>query len=266
MKYALLFWAVIMPLLSAIPSLPLLAQERDRFSAYEKKHYISAQGDTLSYRLLCPEAIKPETAYPLVIFMHGAGERGCDNQKQLTHGGQMWLNPVNREEHPAFVIFPQCPAKGYWAYHKRPSSFEPDSMPLLEKPTREILAVKELIEEYASRKEVDESRIYVIGLSMGGMATYDLAIRYPHLIAAAVPICGTVNPTRLKDAKGVKFRIYHGDNDDVVTPEGSRHAYKALKSAGADVTYIEYPGVNHGSWNPAFNDERLLKWMFSQHH
>ena len=84
------------------------------------------------------------------------------------------------------------------------------------------------------------------------------------IFAAAVPICGSVNPDRLPAAKEVKFRIFHGDADDVVTVEGSREAYKALKAAGAKVEYIEFPGCNHGSWNPAFNYPGFMEWLFKQ--
>lgn len=257
-------WAILLPLLAIIPSQPLLAQEHGKADDYEKNIFTTTSGDTLNYLLLRPEAMKPGEEYPLIIFLHGAGQRGNDNQKQLEHGGPMWLNPVLRERYPAFVILPQCPATGYWAYQKRPDSFTPHLMPAQPELTDEMVAVKGLIETYASRKDVDEKRIYVMGLSMGGMATYDLAIRYPHLIAAAVPICGTVNPSRLKAAKDVKFRIYHGDCDNIVPVAGSRQAYKALKAAGADVTYTEFPGIQHESWYLAFADPGLFEWMFRQ--
>ena len=87
---------------------------------FQKETYISSRGDTLLYRLLRPEVMKPDEKYPLVLFLHGAGERGNDNEKQLVHGGQMWLNPVNREKYPAFILAPQCPETGYWAYTERP--------------------------------------------------------------------------------------------------------------------------------------------------
>ena len=96
---------------------------------FEKKTYISTSGDTLRYRLLTPLNMQSGQKYPLVLFLHGAGERGCDNEKQLTHGGQMWLNPVNRDQYPAFVLAPQCPPDAYWAYTARPSSFTPAQMP-----------------------------------------------------------------------------------------------------------------------------------------
>ena len=233
-------------------------------SAFEKKVYVTASGDSLNYRLLRPEVEQEGEKYPLVLFLHGAGERGSDNEKQLTHGSQMWLNPVNRENYPAFVLVPQCPESGYWAYTDRPSSFEPDQMPA-DVPLSPVFAtLKELIDTYLAMLQVDKQRVYVIGLSMGAMGTYDMAIRYPEIFAAAIPICGTVNPTRLSAAKDVKFRIFHGDADTVVPVSGSRQAYKALKAAGADVEYIEFPGVTHGSWNPAFTQPDFMSWLFSQ--
>lgn len=231
---------------------------------FEKKVYVTRSGDSLLYRLLIPETLEKGEKYPLVLFLHGAGERGNDNEKQLAHGGQMWLNPVNREKHPAFVLAPQCPVNGYWAYMDRPVSFMPSEMPA-EVPLSPVFrAVKELLDMYLARPDVDKDRIYVMGLSMGGMGTFDMAVRYSDIFAAAVPICGTVNPSRLSAAKNVKFRIFHGDADNVVTPEGSRQAYRALKAAGADVEYIEFPGCNHGSWNPAFNYPGFMDWLFSQ--
>ena len=231
---------------------------------YEKKTFVSTSGDSLNYRLLRPEVEKEGKKYPLVLFLHGAGERGSDNEKQLFHGSQMWLNPVNRENYPAFVLFPQCPESGYWAYMNRPSSFETDKMPI-EPPISPIfVALKELLDSYLTMPQVDKRRIYVIGLSMGAMGTYDLTIRYPELFAAAIPICGTINADRLKAAKKVKFRIFHGDADNVVPVSGSRQAYKALKSAGADVEYFEFPGVGHVSWNEAFNRTDFMSWLFRQ--
>ena len=231
---------------------------------FEKKVYVSNSGDSLNYRLLRPEVEKEGKKYPLVLFLHGGGERGSDNEKQLFHGSQMWLNPVNRENYPAFVLFPQCPESGYWAYTERPSSFEPDKMPS-DVPLSPVFAVlKELLDTYLAMPQVDKQRIYIMGLSMGAMGTYDLAIRYPELFAAAIPICGSVNATRLEAAKEVKFRIFHGDADNVVPVSGSRQAYKALKAAGADVKYTEFPGVTHGSWNPAFTLPDFMSWLFSQ--
>lgn len=231
---------------------------------YERSVFVSSLGDSLNYRLLEPEVMQAGEKYPLVLFLHGAGERGNDNEKQLTHGGQMFLNPVNREKYPAFVLFPQCPESGYWAYENRPQSFIPTQMPVGKEMPSVFQAVKELLDMYLANPQVDKSRIYIMGLSMGAMGTYDMVSRFPDIFAAAVPICGTVNPTRLSAARNVAFRIFHGDADDVVPVAGSRQAYKALKVAGASVEYIEFPGCNHGSWNPAFNYPDFMEWLFTQ--
>ena len=231
---------------------------------FEQKVYVSVSGDSLNYRLLRPEVEQAGEKYPLVLFLHGAGERGSDNEKQMFHGSQMWLNPVNRENYPAFVLFPQCPESGYWAYTERPASFEPDKMPADVSVSPVFVALKELLDTYLAMPQVDKQRIYIMGLSMGAMGTYDLTIRYPELFAAAILICGTVNPARLKSAKDVKFRIFHGDADNVVPISGSRQAYKALKAAGADVEYMEFPGVGHVSWNHAFSLPDFMSWLFSQ--
>ena len=232
--------------------------------SYEHKSFTAQDGTELNYRLLTPPEDARGKKFPLVLFLHGAGERGSDNEKQLVHGSQMFLNPTNRENFPAFVLFPQCPESGYWAYADRLSSFEPDQMPA-DVPLSSVFAtLKELLDTYLAMPQVDKQRIYIMGLSMGAMGTYDMTIRYPEIFAAAIPICGTVNPTRLSAAKEVKFRIFHGDADSVVPVSGSRQAYKALKAAGADVKYTEFPGVTHGSWNPAFTLPDFMSWLFSQ--
>ena len=250
-------WSILLVFLSL--SLSLSAQQ-----GYEKDVFVSSTGDSLPYRMIRPESMKAGKKYPLVLFLHGAGERGNDNEKQLTHGGQMFLNPVNREKYPAFVLFPQCPESGYWAYENRPQSFIPTQMPVGKEMPSVFQAVKELLDMYLANPQVDKSRVYIMGLSMGAMGTYDMVSRFPDIFAAAVPICGTVNPTRLSAARNVAFRIFHGDADDVVPVAGSRQAYKALKAAGASVEYIEFPGCNHGSWNPAFNYPDFMKWLFTQ--
>lgn len=231
---------------------------------YEKRTFVSSQGDSLLYRLLRPETEVAGEKYPLVLFLHGAGERGNDNEKQLTHGGQMFLNPVNREKYPAFVLSPQCPSEGYWGYSGRPDFSNPELMPIDEEASALLLSVKEMLDTYIALPQVDETRVYVMGLSMGGMATFDMACRFPETFAAAVPICGAIHPARLPQAKGVNFRIFHGDSDAVVPVECSRVAYKALKAVGANVEYIEFPGRNHDSWTPAFNYPGFMDWLFGQ--
>lgn len=233
-------------------------------NAYEQSIFVSLEGDSLPYRFLRPDSEKPGEKYPLVLFLHGGGERGTDNERQLTHGAQMFLNPVNRERYPAFVLFPQCPSDGYWAYISRPLSFIPAEMPVDQPEAPPLRSVKQLLETCMEMPGVDDRRIYIIGMSMGAMGTYDLVARYPQLFAAAIPICGTVNSMPLKNVKQVAFRIFHGDADPIVPVDGSREAYKTLKEEGVSVEYIEFPGCGHDSWTPAFNYPGFMDWLFQQ--
>ncbi len=227
--------------------------------------FTDSRGGELLYRELIPEGYDRAGKFPLVLFLHGGGERGDDNTRQLAHGSRMFTNPVNMEKYPAVVLFPQCPAGAYWAFHERPSNgFDPLTLPVDYEITPVLGFVMEMVREYVASGRIDTDRIYVVGLSMGGMATFDLACRFPDVFAAAVPICGAVNPERLPGAAGVNFRIFHGDEDDVVPPVNSRMAYSRLRECGIAVEYYELPGVGHGSWNPAFNFPDFFEWLFSQ--
>ena len=234
-----------------------------------KGEFISkATGDTLLYRYLTPQNPQKGKKYPVVIFLHGSGERGNDNQAQLFHGSGQFLNPVNRENYPAYVLFPQCPEGQDGVFAKTLESEEPQGMPLNPPLSNMMQTLKEFIGYYSSLPDADPRRVYIMGISMGGMGTFEMVARYPEIFAAAIPICGSVNPERIKQnavgVKKVKFRIYHGDADIAVSVEGSRQAYKALKEIGADVEYFEFPGCTHNSWNPAFNRPDFMKWLFKQ--
>ena len=233
---------------------------------FEAKLFITSNNDTLRYRELLPANFKSQQKYPLVLFLHGAGERGSDNQAQLIHGSMMFTNPVNREKYPAIVLFPQCPRNYFWPFEIRPDvKLDYGLFPVEYKISSILQAVKDLLDQYIERGSVDTDRIYIMGLSMGGMGTFDLVCRFPDIFTAAIPICGGVNTERLKSTAGkVKFRIYHGDKDDTVPVENSRKAYQALKSYGADVEYFEIVGCNHASWDPAFNQPDFLSWLFRQ--
>ena len=213
---------------------------------YESLKFETADGLVLPYRRVQPELQKSGKKYPLVLFLHGVGERGSDNMRQLKHCGEAFLNPHYREEYPAFVLFPQCPAKEYW------------SNPRMTK------ALRELVEDYLADYPVDKRRVYIVGISMGAIGTYALVSQCPELFAAAVPICGRTDPQQLYKAREVKFRIFHGDADNIVLVSGSREAYRALRAADADVEYVEFVGCGHESWNMAFNYPGFMEWLFAQ--
>lgn len=238
-----------------------------QYKEYDSLAYVSRRGgDTLLYRQLNPLQVEDGKKYPLVLFLHGAGERGADNRAQLTHGGMMFTNPVNREKYPAFVLFPQCPSDSYWPAPKRPDGFQRENpFPANAEISRPLALTKELIDKIVDTYPVDENRIYIAGLSMGGMGTFDMVCRFPELFAAAIPICGGIHTDRFNDfSSKTAIRIFHGDADSVVPVRFSREAFMKLKAEGANVEYIEFPGVNHGSWDPAFNKPDFMSWMFQQ--
>ena len=245
--------------------LVLTAFAGDKVS-FLKKQFTAKNGQVLNYRVLFPLDYDPAKSYPLLLFLHGAGERGDDNEAQLKHGGDMLAAYVNQKAYPAIIIAPQCPADpAWWVNYSRPNAeggkrVFPTNAPI----TRPLAAVKELLDSYIAKGVVDTKRIYVTGLSMGGMGTFDLVCRYPNLFAAAAPICGGVNPVRLANFKGkTAFSVYHGADDTVVDVQFSRDAVEALKKAGVEVRYKEYPGVNHNSWDNAFAEPDFLGWFFS---
>lgn len=229
---------------------------------YLKKSYIH-KSDTLPYRILYPENYNKSEKYPLFLFLHGSGERGSDNNSQLVHGSKLFTDSLNRKLYPAIVVFPQCAKNGYWvSINDRINGFDFGDA---RKPTPEMQMVVRLLKELQKTEAVDTKRIYVAGLSMGGMGTFDLICRLPDRFAAAVPICGGVELSRLKKAVKVPIRMYHGGADNVVSPEHSRNAYIELKARGAqNVELFLFPGVGHDSWTNAFAQEDFLKWIFSQ--
>lgn len=244
---------------------PIFLSAQD-FSPYQKKEYRYAEDKVLPYRILYPENYDKSKKYPLVLFLHGAGERGNDNEKQLVHGARLFLSADNRTNFPAIVIFPQCPENSFWSSvsvdrDKTPVSFEfnydnPATWPLD--------AVQKLTAEIIKSEAADKKRCYVTGLSMGGMGTFELVYRFPSMFAAALPICGGGDAGNYdKRVRKIKFWVFHGDADAVVNVKLSQEMVEKLKRIKAEVKYTEYPGVNHNSWDNAFAEPSFLSWMFS---
>lgn len=228
---------------------------------YTRHIFTDSNNLSIPYRMLSPSVVTDGDKYPLVLFLHGSGERGNDNESQLVHGASVFSNPVNLNKYPAFVVFPQCKEK-FWTGKIDARQFMPGAETPPESQTEEVLM--NLLDSLIASNPIDPDRIYIIGISMGGIAAYDMACRYPERFAAAVPICGAVNPERLADAKDVKFMIFHGEKDEEIPAICGREAYKALTGAGADVGYIEFAGTGHDCWSEAFNHPQLLPWLFSQ--
>lgn len=245
-------------------SFGLTAQD---LSLYEKKMFKASNGTELPYRFLLPAGYDDSKKYPLVLFLHGAGERGNDNEKQLVHGAKLFLTDENRKNFPAIVVIPQCPTDNYWANVNVDRTTSPLTLTFdyTRPETTALFAAIELVKKLISEERVDKKRIYITGLSMGGMGTFEAVYRYPKLFAAAAPICGGGDATHYsRKAAKVPFWIFHGDKDVVVNVKESQAMVTKLKSLKAKVKYTEYPGVNHNSWDNAFAEPDFMGWLFSK--
>ncbi len=230
------------------------------------EHHI-VKGDTLNYRMLLPKNFQKTKTYPLVLVLHGAGERGDDNEKQLLHGGDLFLKEEYRDSFPAIVIFPQCPDNDYWSKVLVDRSTKPFTFnyKFNEGPTNALTSVIDLMEEMVDKPYVKTNQIYVIGLSMGGMGAFEILYRKPNMFAAAVPICGGGNPDSVtKYAKTVPLWVFHGAKDDVVNPILSTNMVSALLNNGGFPKFTLYDFANHNSWDAAFAEPELLSWIFSK--
>ncbi|MES2790225.1 MAG: alpha/beta hydrolase-fold protein [Planctomycetota bacterium] len=229
---------------------------------YEARVFQNEKGEKLNYRLMLPQGYEANgtAKYPLVLFLHGSGERGDDNQKQLIHATGEFATPENRQKYPAFVLAPQCPDGKRWVEidwtlgaHKQ-----------LPEDSATIKLVLELIASLQKEYPIDQQRQYLTGLSMGGFGTWDLLTRHPEMWAAAAPVCGGGDETVASQSVKVPVWAFHGDQDTVVKPHRSRNMIQAIKQAGGQTNYTEYKGVGHNSWAPAYADPKLLEWMFAQ--
>lgn len=222
--------------------------------------------DTLNYRMLLPKNFDDTKQYPLVLFLHGAGERGSDNKKQLVHGSELFLNEKNRDSFPAILIFPQCPKDDYWSKLEADRSTRPITFKYKynEEPTKAMSLVINLMDGLVERPFVKTDQVYVMGLSMGGMGTFEIIHRKPEMFAAAVPICGGGDPLSVSNyAKSIPLWVFHGAKDDVVNPILSINMVSAILKEGGFPKFTLYDFANHNSWDPAFAEDELLSWIFS---
>ncbi|HEY4618542.1 MAG TPA: prolyl oligopeptidase family serine peptidase [Flavobacterium sp.] len=223
--------------------------------SYEK--YGTTAGDTLIYRQLIPDyAINSK--YPLVIFLHGSGERGSDNEAQLKWGVLNFASDQNMKLHPSIVIAPQCPENMGW------NNFSDENNSFQAKPTKPMELLIALIKQTIKKHPVDPNRIYITGLSMGGYGTFDAISRYPDLFAAAVPVCGAGDITKAPLMAHVPMWIFHGALDPAVSPTNSQDMLLALTKAGAHPGFTQYPEVGHFSWIAAYSDPMMMEWLFRQ--
>ncbi|WP_417885823.1 prolyl oligopeptidase family serine peptidase [Zunongwangia sp.] len=199
----------------------------------------------LGYLLYKPDGYeKSKKEYPLIVFLHGAGERGTDLQKVKVNGPFQYLKDGNKIE--AVILAPQCPAETYW---------QPEE-------------VAALVKKIIKKENIDPSRVYLTGLSMGGYGVWATGGKYPKMFAAMAPVCGAIYRPIYRNAQHLKempIWVFHGAMDDVVLPENSNNMVKALRDAGnSNVKFTIYPFANHNSWTETYNNPELYKWLLSQ--
>jgi predicted peptidase len=251
---------IAIAMLSLPSSLGAWQAKREWQTLLDKRTFTGERGGKLPYRLLKPDDYDAKKSYPLVVFLHGAGERGSDNDKQLIHGVAEFVRDENRKKYPCFLIAPQCPDGKKWvevdwgaASHHMPAE-----------PSQSEALVLELIAALQKEYSIDAKRIYVTGLSMGGFGTWDLICRKPGLFAAAVPVCGGGDEMQAAKIAQLPIWAFHGAKDDAVKVSRTRNMIEAIKKAGGHPKYTEYPKEGHASWVPAYKDAEMMKWLFEQ--
>jgi len=230
---------------------------------YEARTFTSSQDDTIQYRLFIPRDYDADRNYPLVLFHHGGGGSGNDNRRQFEGPcPREWAGPERQAKNPCFIVAPQIPGDK--------SRDRENRFPWTEVMRRHIQTIHEILDSLEDEFSIDTSREYVTGLSMGGECTWVSIIERPDRFAAAVPICAGDKFIGMEPSEmGTKFAhfplwLFHGDADDVISVDVSRRLVKALRDAGGNPKYTEYPGVDHGSWELAYREPELIKWLFAQ--
>ena len=243
---------------------------------------------SIPYRFFCPE-VEDGQVYPLILALHGSGERGSDNEAQI-HANKLatvWVENKNQKEYPSFVIAPQCPKDNKWVDSNWDlDTFDFKSLTI----SNELAAVSDLLQIVIDKYPVDKRRIYITGLSMGGFGTWYMLLKHPKLFAAAIPICGAGDPNFACNIENIPIWNFHGNIDKSVSVEGSRLMMNALEKCKNDLLlipdpnskkileseemknkiftsnliYTEYKGKGHSVWDETYENPLVREWLFSK--
>ncbi|NNE90483.1 MAG: prolyl oligopeptidase family serine peptidase [Verrucomicrobiales bacterium] len=238
----------ILPLLLAGLIAPAFLSAAD----FEKSAFTGKSGKKLKFALLQPETVKDGEKYPLVITLHGVGGRGKTTWTGNCAANGVLAKPEMRKKYPCFVMAPTCAKAETWqpVARLRGEGRLPD--------------VFELIEKLLKDHPIDPKRVYVTGQSMGGFGTFGAVGQRPDLFAAAAPVCGGYDPSKAEKFAKIPIWIFHGEKDTTVPVSMSREMVEALKKAGGEPNYTEFPGVGHNSWTPAYAKDELWEWLFAR--
>lgn len=205
-------------------------------------------GSNLPFRYFVPPGYDAAQAYPLILFLHGSGERGSDNEAQLNNGANGAMQLVGDTQlalQPVFMVAPQCPTDGWWSGATLASAIG-------------------LVDQIAADFHIDPDRVYVTGLSMGGMGTWSAVTSQPGRFAAAVPMSGNGSTASVASVASLPFWFFHAANDPTVGVAGSDNLVGALRDAGANTVYTRYDSGGHVIWTVAYGHPSLFPWLVSQ--
>lgn len=255
----------------------------DIVSKFEKRVH-TFQNTTLPYRIFIPESYDSTQTYPLMLCLHGAGERGTDNENHIkVHGmATSWADTSNQSERPCFVVAPQCPLDNKWVdVDWTIGTYSLDNVPI----SNELQTVINLLDSLLNEFNIDPNRQYVTGLSMGGYGTWDLIGRYPERFAAAIPMSGAGDTSKVEQFRDVPVWNFHGALDNVVPVSGAKDMLEAMSNSEIEVIqtkyypdsvidiyiandvkhfYTEYESGYHVIWQESYEYLKLHKWVFSQ--
>jgi predicted peptidase len=242
-----------------MPHRRVIEQFESRSTSYTGGAYRS---ETFRYRLFKPETMRAGQRYPLLLFLHGAGERGTDNRAQIRYLPEYMAHGERRKRYRCFLIAPQCRDDTLWV--ETPRAF--DRSVLRRPPGPQMQVVINILDEVVREFPIDVGRLYLTGISMGGFGSWDLGTRLADRWAAVAPICGGGDELYADRLADVPVWAWHGDADDIVPVERSRRMIDAIRQAGGAPKYSELAGVGHDSWTAAYTGAQgLLPWMFAQH-
>ena len=227
LKYLLL----VIPLFSSLGNAQEIKAEFKKEIKKEQK---------ISYILDYPENAKGKV--PLMVFLHGSGERGNDLELVKAHSPFTYKNLFPE---PVAILAPQCPKDLWW----------------------DTEAVYYLIKEIQQKYKIDDSRIVLTGLSMGGWGTLKLAMEHPEMFSAVVAVCPPVDrlfKVRASQYKDLPMKLFHGGNDDVIPPMNSIEIYQAIKKVNKNIELTLFPDDNHNSWDSTYSNPKVYEWMFAQ--
>jgi pectinesterase len=225
---------------------------------FEKKLFINQNNDTLRY--LMSDNSKGSKKVPLIIYLHGAGENGRDNRKQLTHSPEIITDSIFRDKYPFYFIAPQCPPGKSWVNGRIFSG----KYLMKKNEASQQRYLMQCIDSLLNTGRIDENRIYITGASNGGCGTWELLIRHPEKFAAGIVVCGIGDRKRVKTIKNKPVWVFHGEKDNRFNVNFARDMIKSLTKAGGNPKFTEYHNLSHGIMLLAYSQNDLWSWLFLQ--